>query len=630
MELLYLYLGNINRPLREQGIQFDQNYDVNYNRTSRKLTVTTRQDTRPCIYGDPIENLNLLVGQNGTGKSTILEILGLPHQNRLELLPLQEIRDHQVEGERYTWFALYHIRDDLFAIEGYWPRLLEIFDNFDNIDAYWQPFYTAAVRFDLKNGNVASTPQYLQEIADGKDAERLAIDRLFYVLYEPEQGTSWYSQPYSTPKSDATGGFTSQRIYASHMGYEGITKYLYDSIHNHQFASKMASKPGTEITLQLYQTDKADFMQFADEPMEQFSTPSEQGRKVAGKLLYGAGIQLADSGSSSLWPTNFAPANASFSYQQRMVLIYLEELACYSIMQRRTWTETRGVENTYYRRKEYLLTLLNTFNQRDYQLAKKIVAGIEKIPERYFVHGTKAVIPVQSMWDGNFLEVLAQGLDQNAYEGHEINHRYFVRLSFTGISTGEAQYLDLYATLYHAIKTSRHRKDDTCVLLLDEPDCRFHPEWSRNFILNLTELLRTDVFKDYRYQVIISTHSPILVSDVPKEFIHCLYREQEGQISIRRSSFGLMSNLNDLLTDTFFAASIFGAYAEHYTNTLICKIHAVEQESAGLPRQQIQAKVKDLRERLDRIEDDVIRKSLEAKLRRLEERRRIQYDSDLH
>lgn len=116
------------------------------------------------------------------------------------------------------------------------------------------------------------------------------------------------------------------------------------------------------------------------------------------------------------------------------------------------------------------------------------------------------------------------------------------------------------AALYQAIKSSqdRHHSGDTCVLLLDEPDCRFHPEWSRNFIQSLRELLNTKTFREYRYQIIISTHSPLLVSDAVKDSIHCLHRNDDNNVSVQSSNYGLMSNLSNLF-DHFIPSFCLGS-----------------------------------------------------------------------
>ena len=156
------------------------------------------------------------------------------------------------------------------------------------------------------------------------------------------------------------------------------------------------------------------------------------------------------------------------------------------------------------------------------------------------------------------------------------------------------------------------------MLLLDEPDCRFHPEWSRNFIQSLRELLNTKTFREYRYQIIISTHSPLLVSDAVKDSIHCLHRNDDNNVSVQSSNYGLMSNLSNLFTDTFFSQSVFGAFAEQYANTLIKDINTAIQNPNSVTEDQIE----EMRNRTYLIEDTVIRKSLDIMLRRVVYRRK--------
>lgn len=87
---------------------------------------------------------------------------------------------------------------------------------------------------------------------------------------------------------------------------------------------------------------------------------------------------------------------------------------------------------------------------------------------------------------------------------------------------------------------------------------------------------------------------------------------------IQASPYGLLSNLNDLITDSFFAESIFGAFAEQYANTLIEDIRAIEQQRNSVTRNQLT----ELHDRLDRIEDSMVRESLNRRLYRLEARAR--------
>jgi predicted ATP-binding protein involved in virulence len=139
-------------------------------------------------------------------------------------------------------------------------------------------------------------------------------------------------------------------------------------------------------------------------------------------------------------------------------------------------------------------------------------------------------------------------------------------------------------------------------------------------ISSLNSLLQTEPFNQYSYQVVISTHSPLLVSDVPKESIHCFVRDLDtNEVSIKSSRYGFMSNLMDLLTDSFYTDSVFGAYSENYVNQIINEIEALEKEQA-LDAAKKREKIADLRHRLSVIDDDMIRSSIVRRIQRMEMR----------
>lgn len=56
----------------------------------------------------------------------------------------------------------------------------------------------------------------------------------------------------------------------------------------------------------------------------------------------------------------------------------------------------------------------------------------------------------------------------------------------------------------------------TIIILLDEPDLQLHPEWQQKFISLLLDLLYA-YFPKVKFQIILTTHSPILLSDIPRK-----------------------------------------------------------------------------------------------------------------
>ncbi|WP_313638866.1 AAA family ATPase [Paenibacillus sp.] len=82
------------------------------------------------------------------------------------------------------------------------------------------------------------------------------------------------------------------------------------------------------------------------------------------------------------------------------------------------------------------------------------------------------------------------------------------RVQFKNLSAGELEFINGFANLHTAIEIAIESNEiDTLLLLLDEPDASFHPEWSRRYIYNLVAFLNSiDVGRRVNYQIVISTH----------------------------------------------------------------------------------------------------------------------------
>lgn len=99
---------------------------------------------------------------------------------------------------------------------------------------------------------------------------------------------------------------------------------------------------------------------------------------------------------------------------------------------------------------------------------------------------------------------------------------YHSWLTFSwGMSSGEKSRVTLFARFYDALK--RERVGD-CIILLDELDYYMHPTWQQNILSEFMLFLKT-VFPNHRFQIIFTTHSPITLSDVRKENILFLSSE---------------------------------------------------------------------------------------------------------
>lgn len=144
-------------------------------------------------------------------------------------------------------------------------------------------------------------------------------------------------------------------------------------------------------------------------------------------------------------------------------------------------------------------------------------------------------------------------------------------------SSGELSYLSLFSRLNDVIKnySSGHYKKKTVILFIDEGDVGFHPSWSKKFLKWLIDFLNNRN-EGLKFQLIFSTHSPYLLSDVHNENLILLKREYGSNTEIVDSSkfltFG--ANIYDLLADGFFLNDgAIGDFAKDKINFAIQKIN---------------------------------------------------------
>lgn len=92
MELIYMYIKNFGHKvdnkqfIEDKEFNFSDRFKIKFDLKSRKLNIEKIKDGHPNFYGKYIENVKMLVGENGTGKSTLLDVLGMNRNDRIDEL----------------------------------------------------------------------------------------------------------------------------------------------------------------------------------------------------------------------------------------------------------------------------------------------------------------------------------------------------------------------------------------------------------------------------------------------------------------------------------------------------------------------------------------------------------------
>jgi hypothetical protein len=148
-------------------------------------------------------------------------------------------------------------------------------------------------------------------------------------------------------------------------------------------------------------------------------------------------------------------------------------------------------------------------------------------------------------------------------------------IEFPSLSSGERQYLfTISAYLYHLRNiisvpedAGRVKYRNVC-LFLDEIELCFHPEYQRTFVSKLIQTLRDNhVCESLNVNVILTTHSPFVLSDIPRSNILYL---NKGEIDRENKLNPFGANVNDLLAKSFFLSGGFmGEFAKSKIESLV-------------------------------------------------------------
>lgn len=155
-------------------------------------------------------------------------------------------------------------------------------------------------------------------------------------------------------------------------------------------------------------------------------------------------------------------------------------------------------------------------------------------------------------------------------------------VNITDLSSGERQLVySMSSILYHVhniytIKYAENRRPYNCVqIILEEIEQYYHPEYQRVLIATLIEYLnKLNIDKNFRIDILLVTHSPFVLSDIPMENI--LFLEQGKSVTSEvkeklKESFG--ANMYDLLRFSFFLKeSAIGKVSYEVINSLMDKI----------------------------------------------------------
>ncbi len=553
MELVYLWVEEF-RNIKQVGFSFSSKFKVEFKFNEKlgykQICIEEFQNQRK-LFDDKINNVTTIIGKNGSGKTNVLDLLGLRMNER------KQFRDAK-------YFIIYHHEDNLFSIEGsnfdlVASNIEEYPNKEDSIDIVTNPFSMLIE----KGNNIFRYAGFLQ--FNESQYNKVNVFNLRNIF---RQG---YTRQGFKMESDYSNFF--QRIYLNPLFIGSYAKYRLITYFNRVILSETREQGfvfNLDGTVSIKVIPDVHYLSL---------------HEVKLKLIYKRNIFKRK--------TNDQPL---INIKEKFILEFLKKYFYYSFESytevvkdsgktKKLQSELENIENPG-KDRIYLLNLLKIIyshfekEKLDYadmenyiNALNKLLTYIDRLPDKYF-YENKITIPVGKEEEEAVSDLLKFIDDISLDEVDYLNNA--IKISIEPMSSGEEALINIFSAMLFGIEQKRNSKNEKAIILMDEPDVFMHPEWSRVFLSEVFNFLRVIEDGYHSYQLVVTTHSPFIVSDLPKDNIITIEKNLDNglceivQLNNQEQTFA--SNIHSLLSNKFFMNSTMGEFArgkiDHVIKTL--------------------------------------------------------------
>ena len=198
-------------------------------------------------------------------------------------------------------------------------------------------------------------------------------------------------------------------------------------------------------------------------------------------------------------------------------------------------------------------------NKEDKTIFNKTIINLNQLFENKRLVDNKFIFEISA--NINQINELILNAEMNVFEINVVSFKDDQNIYFKELSSGEQKLILLFAKLNYIIsKYNDIQNKENFLLLLDEPDMWLHPNWQKKFISYLINFIENNQYlKEKKFHIIITSHSPFILSDIPKENV--MFLKEGKQIDVDIDTFG--ANIHTLLSHGFFMENgLMGEFAK--------------------------------------------------------------------
>lgn len=514
MKLIALVIKQYDELFKNQIFNFSDEYKVNFDFETNELRIDKNLDYIENFYRESIYNISPIVGINGIGKTTVLNIIsGYSPAKR------EQDSDNQ-------YFFLFEI--------GKQEDKVRFKLSYNNLSVANLPAYRERTFYRNQDGSFDCDPE-------GYDVTR----NILYVNL-PSKGK---------------GGVIESRTT---LNQEGLAMF----IHSYLWLSDrkiISSVLSCSLDISPY-------------GLKDYTNSIPRGIKAIGFLIYKSIHNIfyeEDEFIKKLLSESLLSKCEKYlkedvsdyeNYGFNLLLEIVKELDKNEVK-----AETRKIRKEYV---ESIISIVKVFRKFRY-VSTKIEDDSEYILLKY------------SKMNRNLFKELNEKLTNYVISKERLNKSYkyplIVDTPNYHMSTGEGNLIEIFSQLYTYL-SMHEESSENIILLVDELETGMHLEWSRRLIniliKNLSEILGTEG-KEKKIQLIFTTHSPYMLSDIKPGNVIMIEKNQDTGYSegkILQNTFA--KNIQEIMKENLID-NIYGDFALEKIDSMISRLNGEEVQKGN-------------------------------------------------